>query len=99
MQDGVALPEAESFHLMDDGAGADLVANDGLYSNYFIPPNQRNGDYKFRCKVEGSDKNGTSEEAVTEAVEELMHSEGEVSMNMMDGENFHDDKPKVNALI
>ena len=84
LQDGVELPDADSFYLRDDGAGSDLVANDGLYSNYFIPPNQKNGDYKFKCKVEGSDGNGTSE-AVTEVIQELMHSEGEVNMNMIDG--------------
>ena len=79
MQDGVELPDADSFLLTDDGAGADLVANDGLYSNYFIPPNQKNGDYKFKCKVAGSDGNGTSE-VVTQVIEELMHTEGEVNI-------------------
>ena len=78
MRDGVLLPDEDSFHLMDNGLGADLVANDGLYSNYFIPPNQKNGDYKFRCKIEGFDGNATSE-AVTEVIEELAHSDSEVS--------------------
>ena len=77
-QDGVELPDVEDFSLMDDGAGADLVANDGLYSNYFIPPNQKNGDYKFRCKIEGFDGNATAEAAVTEVIEELAHSDSEV---------------------
>ena len=98
MQDGVELPDADSFLLTDDGAGADLVANDGLYSNYFVPPNQKNGDYKFKCKVAGSDGNGTSE-AVTQVIEELMHTEGEVNMNMNISQHSYEDKPANLKLI
>ena len=81
------MPDEDSFHLMDNGLGADLVANDGLYSNYFVPPEQRNGDYKFQCKVQGTDGNGTSE-AVTQVIKELMHSEDEVSIIILTKERY-----------
>ena len=82
------MADENSFHLEDNGLGADLVANDGLYANYFVPPGQRNGDYKFRCKVKGTDGNGTSE-AVTQVIEELMHSEDEVSTIILTKDTVH----------
>ncbi len=51
-----------SFHLLDNGAGADLVANDGLYSAYFIPAGQANGEYSFRCRIEGWEPSAHYEE-------------------------------------
>ena len=89
LQDGVLLPDEDIFPLKDDGVGADLVAHDGLYSNYFVPPKQRNGDYKFKCKVEGSDGNGTSEAVVTQVIQELMHSEGDVRIIILSKDTVH----------
>ncbi|KAG9329537.1 hypothetical protein JZ751_004285, partial [Albula glossodonta] len=39
--------------LLDNGAGADVEKNDGIYSRWFI--NMRNGKYSLKVKVKGGD--------------------------------------------
>ena len=41
--------------LSDNGAGSDLIANDGIYSKYFTRYDGFNGRYTFRCQVKGDD--------------------------------------------
>ena len=37
--------------MLDNGGGADTIANDGIYSRYFIKNDGKNGDYTLRCQV------------------------------------------------
>ena len=41
--------------MSDNGAGSDLIANDGIYSKYFTRYDGFNGRYTFRCQVKGDD--------------------------------------------
>uniref|UniRef100_A0A8C4T0Q8 Chloride channel accessory 1 n=1 Tax=Erpetoichthys calabaricus TaxID=27687 RepID=A0A8C4T0Q8_ERPCA len=45
----------EEFQLLDNGAGADIIKNDGVYSGYFFKFNG-NGRYSLKVKVQGSEK-------------------------------------------
>ena len=47
--------EAIRIDLSDNGAGSDLIANDGIYSKYFTRYDGFNGRYTFRCQVKGDD--------------------------------------------
>jgi len=38
--------------LLDNGSGADVIGNDGIYSRYFIKYGAgATGDYTLRCQV------------------------------------------------
>ena len=37
--------------LLDNGSGADNIADDGIYSRYFTKYNGVNGRYTLRCQV------------------------------------------------
>ncbi len=42
--------------LFDNGSGADLITNDGLYSRYFTKYDGYNGRYTLRCQVRGDEE-------------------------------------------
>ena len=44
-------PRPLTLDLLDNGSGADLIANDGIYSRYFIKYDGQDGDYTLRCQV------------------------------------------------
>ena len=44
-------PRPLTLDLLDNGSGADLIANDGIYSRYFIKYDGQAGDYTLRCQV------------------------------------------------
>jgi Mg-chelatase subunit ChlD len=50
---GGSEANAREIPLYDDGAGADDVSDDGIYSNYFHPT--RSGEYEFRSAVSGGE--------------------------------------------
>ena len=49
-------PRPLTLDLLDNGSGADLIANDGIYSRYFIKYDGQDGDYTLRCQVSLSRK-------------------------------------------
>lgn len=51
--------QVDTLVLSDNGAGADLVAHDGLYSGFFVPPNQKSGTYNFKCRMQSVHTNDT----------------------------------------
>ena len=48
-REGEAAPI--EIQLLDNGSGADNVADDGLYSRYFTKYDGKNGRYTLRCRV------------------------------------------------
>ncbi|XP_059841206.1 calcium-activated chloride channel regulator 1-like [Hypanus sabinus] len=44
--------------LLDNGSGADIVSNDGIYSKYFLPATE-NGRYNFKVRVSGKEGSTT----------------------------------------
>jgi len=44
-------PQPITLDLFDNGSGSDLIANDGIYSRFFVKYDGKNGDYTLRCQV------------------------------------------------
>ncbi|XP_059839800.1 calcium-activated chloride channel regulator 1-like [Hypanus sabinus] len=48
----------KEMELLDNGSGADIVSNDGVYSKYFLPATE-NGRYNFKVQVKGKEGSTT----------------------------------------
>ena len=54
-QEGKTVPI--ELKLIDDGSGADNVADDGIYSRFFAHYNGISGRYTLRCQVNSQKRN------------------------------------------
>ena len=50
-------PAPIELKLIDDGSGADNVADDGIYSRFFAHYNGVSGRYTLRCQVNNQKRN------------------------------------------
>ena len=54
-QEGQTVPI--ELKLIDDGSGADNIADDGIYSRFFAHYNGVSGRYTLRCQVNNQKRN------------------------------------------